>query len=226
MCGIVGYTGNKDAVEVLLCGLSKLEYRGYDSAGISVFEDNKINTIKTKGRLSVLEEKINNVGKPSSNCGIGHTRWATHGEPSDVNSHPHGNDKISLVHNGIIENYLHLKSMLTKQGYTFDSQTDTETVVKLLDYYYDGDPLAAIRKVISDVKGSYALGIVFSDFPGKIFAVRKVRPAGILRPMRPVRHGGGTRRAGRKRKNYAGHFFKVLSKKSATSLHERRRSGS
>ncbi len=176
MCGIVGYTGNKNAVDILLGGLKKLEYRGYDSAGISVFDNDKIRTIKSKGCLAVLEKKINNVGKPQSNCGIGHTRWATHGEPSDVNSHPHGSDKISIVHNGIIENYLHLKSVLKEKGYTFDSQTDTESVAKLLDYYYDGDPVKAIKKVISDVKGSYALGIVFCDFPNKIFAVRKDSP--------------------------------------------------
>lgn len=176
MCGIVGYVGKNNAVDVLIDGLSKLEYRGYDSAGVSVFENDDIKTIKSKGRLKVLEDKIEAQGHPDTTCGIGHTRWATHGEPSDINSHPHGNDKISIVHNGIIENYIHLKSVLTEKGYNFVSETDTESVAKLLDYYYDGNPFETIKKVIADVKGSYALGIVFKDFPNKIFAVRKDSP--------------------------------------------------
>lgn len=176
MCGIVGYVGERNAAEILLDGLRKLEYRGYDSAGISVFENNEIKTVKTKGRLSALADKINDSGAIDSVCGIGHTRWATHGEPSDVNSHPHTSGRVSIVHNGIIENYIHLRSVLTKKGFDFVSQTDTESVVKLLDYYYDGDPIKAIKKAASEIKGSYALGVMFSDLPGKIYALRKDSP--------------------------------------------------
>ena len=176
MCGIVGYVGQRQAAEVLLDGLKKLEYRGYDSAGIAVLSDNKIVTIKTKGRLKQLEEKMSEVGVPQGTCGIGHTRWATHGEPSDVNSHPHGNARLTIVHNGIIENYMELKEKLVRKGYEFLSQTDTEVVAKLLDYYYKGDPMEAIRRVITAVKGSYALGILFRDFPEEIFALRKDSP--------------------------------------------------
>ena len=132
MCGIVGYVGCKDCADVLVDALSKLEYRGYDSAGIAVFENEKIVVEKTKGRLADLTEKMTKGHKPAGHCGIGHTRWATHGEPSDVNSHPHGNAKISIVHNGIIENYIKLKAFLTDKGYVFESQTDTETVAKLI----------------------------------------------------------------------------------------------
>lgn len=176
MCGIVGYTGTKNAIDVLLDGLQKLEYRGYDSAGIAFFFENNINMIKSKGRLLALREKIDSIGNVSSFCGIGHTRWATHGEPSDVNSHPHGNQKISIVHNGIIENYLEIKSKLISKGYSFESETDTETISKLLEYYYSGDPVSALTKVLQKLRGSYALGVVFSDFPNKIFAVRKDSP--------------------------------------------------
>lgn len=181
MCGIVGYVGMNDTTGVLIEGLKKLEYRGYDSAGISVIQDGKIATVKSKGRLDNLEKKINEVGTPIGICGIGHTRWATHGEPSDINSHPHGDSRISIVHNGIIENYLQIKSYLIEKGYEFLSETDTECVAKLLDYYYDGDPVETIIKVISKIKGSYALGIVFKDFPDRIFATRKDAPliAGI-----------------------------------------------
>ena len=176
MCGIVGYAGNRDSSTVLVDGLKKLEYRGYDSAGIAVFEDNVIKVVKAKGRLTDLEEKMKEVGRPKGHCGIGHTRWATHGEPSDINSHPHGSKTLSIVHNGIIENYLELKEKLLRKGYTFLSETDTEVVAKLLDYYYKGDPIGAVLRVIQAVKGSYALGIIFKDFPDKIYAVRKDSP--------------------------------------------------
>jgi len=176
MCGIVGYIGTKAAADVLVDGLRKLEYRGYDSAGISVFEHSKIEVIKAKGRLDNLEEKLKNQGKPMGTVGIGHTRWATHGEPSDVNSHPQGNERVTIVHNGIIENYLPLKEKLIAKGYTFQSETDTEVVAVLLDYYYNGDPVATISTVIKKIKGSYALGIMFLDCPDKIFAVRKDGP--------------------------------------------------
>lgn len=176
MCGIVGYVGERDCTDVLLDSLSKLEYRGYDSAGIAVFERDKITVEKSKGKISDLEAKMANDGRPSGKCGIGHTRWATHGEPSDINSHPHGNKRISIVHNGIIENYKQIKEFLIEQGYGFESETDTETVAKLIDYYYDGDPVNTIIRTIEEIKGSYALGIVFRDFPGRIFAVRKDSP--------------------------------------------------
>lgn len=176
MCGIVGYIGNRDASEILVDGLRKLEYRGYDSSGIAVFESGDIKVVKAKGRLDDLQARMDEVGTPKGCCGIGHTRWATHGEPSDVNSHPHGNKVLSIVHNGIIENYLELKAKLISKGYVFESATDTETVAKLLDYYYKGNPFQALQKVIQAVKGSYALGIVFKDHPEQIFAVRKDSP--------------------------------------------------
>lgn len=166
MCGIVGYAGPRDCTDVLISALSKLEYRGYDSAGIAVFENGKIAVEKTKGRLKDLEDKMARRTPPSGTCGIGHTRWATHGEPSDINSHPHGNKRVSIVHNGIIENYIKLKAFLTEKGYEFISDTDTEIVAKLLDYYYNGNPVETIARVISEIEGSYALGIIFSDFPG------------------------------------------------------------
>lgn len=176
MCGIVGYVGKRDCTDVLINALSKLEYRGYDSAGIAVFEDGKITVEKTKGRLRDLEEKLEQGHRPQGHCGIGHTRWATHGEPSDINSHPHGNKKITIVHNGIIENYIKLKSFLMEKGYEFVSETDTETVAKLLDFYYNGNPLETIAKILGEIEGSYALGIAFADFPDRIFAVRKESP--------------------------------------------------
>ncbi len=176
MCGIVGYVGNRNCSDVLVDTLSKLEYRGYDSAGIAVFERNKIRVEKCQGKLENLVNKIESEGKPEGECGIGHTRWATHGEPSDINSHPHGNKRVSIVHNGIIENYAKIKEFLMEQGYGFESQTDTETVAKLLDYHYNGDPIDTIIKVISEIEGSYALGILFRDFPDKIYAVRKDSP--------------------------------------------------
>ena len=176
MCGIVGYVGDRECADVLVDGLRKLEYRGYDSAGIAVFEKDKIRVEKSKGKLIDLENKMSNEGKPHGHCGIGHTRWATHGEPSDINSHPHGNKRVTIVHNGIIENYKQIKDFLIGQGYGFESETDTETVAKLLDYYYNGDPIETIGKMIDKVEGSYALGILFRDFPDKIFAVRKDSP--------------------------------------------------
>lgn len=178
MCGIVGYVGNRDCTDVLVDALSKLEYRGYDSAGIAVFENGKIVVEKTKGRLADLSKKMEEGHKPVGNCGIGHTRWATHGEPSDVNSHPHGNARITIVHNGIIENYLKIKNFLMDKGYVFESETDTETVAKLLDYYYntEHEPVKTITRVLADIEGSYGLGIIFADYPDRIYAVRKDSP--------------------------------------------------
>lgn len=176
MCGIVGYVGYRDCTDVLMNALSKLEYRGYDSAGIAVFENEEIKVAKSKGRLADLEEKMKNTYKPSGNSGIGHTRWATHGEPSDINSHPHSGERVTIVHNGIIENYKALKNFLVKEGRCFKSDTDTEVVAQLLDYYYDGDPIATIAKVTKELEGSYALGIIFADFPDTVFAIRCESP--------------------------------------------------
>ncbi len=177
MCGIVGYAGPKDCVDILLDTLSKLEYRGYDSAGIAVFDDGDIKVVKHQGKLAYLIELLKKEGRPRGNVGIGHTRWATHGEPSDINSHPQSGKRVSIVHNGIIENYAQIKEFLIDKGYTFESQTDTETVAKLLDYYYDGDdPLNTVSRALRDIRGSYALGIIFKDYPDKIYAVRKDSP--------------------------------------------------
>lgn len=176
MCGIVGYVGDRDCADVLVDALSKLEYRGYDSAGIAVVEKGVIKVEKCKGRLANLVDKMAVDGKPKGHCGIGHTRWATHGEPSDINSHPHGNKRVSIVHNGIIENYKQIKDFLIEEGYSFVSETDTETVAKLLDYYYVDDPVDTIIKVLAEIKGSYALGIMFHDYPDTVFAVRKESP--------------------------------------------------
>lgn len=177
MCGIVGYIGNDQAIPVLLNGLSKLEYRGYDSAGISIYDDG-IHTIKAKGRLANLAERIQEKGELPSHIGIGHTRWATHGAPSDVNSHPHNsqNGKFSVVHNGIIENYLELKAFLQEKGYRFQSETDTEVVAQLLEYCYDGDMISTTRKLLEKVRGAYALGILCSEHPDTLIAVRKDSP--------------------------------------------------
>ncbi len=176
MCGIVGFTGKLSAKEVLLNGLERLEYRGYDSAGISVFTpEQKIVTCKTMGRISNLKEAVKTVDD-NAKCGIGHTRWATHGVPSDVNAHPHATEKLSLVHNGIIENYLEISNFLTEKGYTFISQTDTEIASKLVDYYYNGDAFEAIKKACEMFEGAYAFAIVFYDKPGEIFATRKNSP--------------------------------------------------
>ena len=178
MCGIVGYVGKQQAAPVLLDGLSKLEYRGYDSAGIAVFSDSEINVKKAKGRLQILSDMIDGGNAVCGNMGIGHTRWATHGEPSDVNSHPHisSSGKFAVVHNGIIENYLELKKKLTSKGVEFVSETDTEVVAHLFEYYYDGDVVDALIKVIQRVEGSYALGIISADNPDEFIAVRKASP--------------------------------------------------
>ena len=178
MCGIVGYIGTCQAAPVLLDGLSKLEYRGYDSAGIAVYDGNKIQMQKAMGRLKVLNELTHDGATLPGTVGIGHTRWATHGEPSDVNAHPHFNkeESIIVVHNGIIENYLKLKKKLMSKGYEFLSETDTEVIAHMLDYYYNGDPLATITKVMHRMEGSYALGILFRDYPDEVYAVRKDSP--------------------------------------------------
>ena len=178
MCGIVGYIGKQQAAPVILEGLAKLEYRGYDSAGMAVFDGEKIQITKAVGRLKVLEELTHAGATMPGTVGIGHTRWATHGAPSDVNSHPHYNEQgtIAVVHNGIIENYLPLKAKLESKGYHFVSDTDTEVVAHLIDYYYKGNPLEAILKVMHRVQGSYALGIMFTEHPDEIFAVRKDSP--------------------------------------------------
>ncbi len=179
MCGIVGYIGKKQAAPIILDGLSKLEYRGYDSAGMAVYDGNgKINITKSVGRLKVLENLTRGGETMPGVCGIGHTRWATHGVPSNTNAHPHFNEAetITVVHNGIIENYLQLRKMLTERGYKFVSETDTEVLAHLLDYYYKGNPLEAVTKVLHRVEGSYALGILFADCPDQIFAARKDSP--------------------------------------------------
>ena len=182
MCGIVGFTGRHQAAPILLDGLSKLEYRGYDSAGIAVRDgEGETEVIKAKGRLKVLSEKTNGGETVPGTCGIGHTRWATHGEPSENNAHPHMTDdgNIVAVHNGIIENYQELKNKLTRKGYTFYSETDTEVAVKLIDYYYknyEGTPVDAITHSMVRIRGSYALAIMFKDYPGEIYVARKDSP--------------------------------------------------
>ncbi len=183
MCGIVGFTGRKQAAPILLDGLEKLEYRGYDSAGIAVSGTEgdagpSIEIVKAKGRLKVLREMTDDGRSVPGTCGIGHTRWATHGEPSVVNSHPQfAKDKrVAVVHNGIIENYQEIREKLVREGYSFVSATDTETAAHLLDKYYDKDPIEAISRLMFHVHGSYALGILFADRPGEIYAVRKDSP--------------------------------------------------
>lgn len=182
MCGIVGFVGEQPAAPILLSGLEKLEYRGYDSAGIAVRNEKtgKISVVKAKGRLKILCEKTDGGKAVRGTCGIGHTRWATHGEPSENNAHPHCTEdqSVVLVHNGIIENYQELKEKLQKSGYTFYSQTDTEIAVKLVDYYYKktGTPLEALTRAMLRIRGSYAFGVMFHDYPGKLFAARKDSP--------------------------------------------------
>ena len=182
MCGIVGYVGEEQAAPILLSGLEKLEYRGYDSAGIAVRNeaDGNIEIVKAKGRLRILSEKTDGGMAVPGTCGIGRTRWATHGEPSENNAHPHcsADRSVVLVHNGIIENYQELKDKLLKSGYTFYSQTDTEIAVKLVDYYYKktGTPLEALTRTMLRIRGSYAFGVMFHDCPGRIFAARKDSP--------------------------------------------------
>ena len=178
MCGIVGYIGTEQAAPLILDGLSKLEYRGYDSAGIAVFDGEKIITQKAVGRLKILENLTCGGERLKGFSGIGHTRWATHGAPSEKNAHPHRNKTgtIAVVHNGIIENYSILKKKMQNKGYEFISDTDTEVLAHLLDYYYQGNPLETIIKVLHRVEGSYALGIMFADHPEAIYAVRKDSP--------------------------------------------------
>ena len=176
MCGIVGYAGKRSAQDVLLDGLEKLEYRGYDSAGVALAQEGGIRVVKSKGRLDALRQKLAVQALAESSCGIGHTRWATHGEPSDVNSHPHSTPRVSIVHNGIIENYGALKERLAARGYTFESETDTEVLVKLIDSCYHGEPLQALHEALGMVRGSYALAVLFKDFPDTIFAVKKESP--------------------------------------------------
>ena len=182
MCGIVGFTGDHQAAPILLDGLSKLEYRGYDSAGIAVRDGGKeTRVIKAKGRLKGLAEKTNNGESVPGTCGIGHTRWATHGEPSENNAHPHISDdgNVVAVHNGIIENYQELKDKLLRKGYTFYSETDTEVAVKLIDYYYkkyEGTPVDAINHSMVRIRGSYAMAIMFKDYPEEIYVARKDSP--------------------------------------------------
>ena len=176
MCGIVGYVGKRSAQDVLLDGLEKLEYRGYDSAGVALALDGGIRVVKSKGRLTQLRQKLAAQALAQSFCGIGHTRWATHGEPSDVNSHPHSTPRVSIVHNGIIENYGILKERLIAKGYTFESETDTEVLVKLIDSCYTGDPLRALQEALAKVRGSYALAVLFRDRPDTVFAVKRESP--------------------------------------------------
>ena len=176
MCGIVGYAGKRSAQDVLLDGLEKLEYRGYDSAGVALAQEGGIRVVKSKGRLDALRQKLAVQALAESSCGIGHTRWVTHGEPSDVNSHPHSTPRVSIVHNGIIENYGALKERLAARGYTFESETDTEVLVKLIDSCYHGEPLQALHEALGMVRGSYALAVLFKDFPDTIFAVKKESP--------------------------------------------------
>lgn len=182
MCGIVGFTGERQAAPILLDGLSKLEYRGYDSAGIAIRNGSEaVTVIKAKGKLEVLKKMTNDGEAVSGSCGIGHTRWATHGEPSTLNAHPHSSDdnNVVAVHNGIIENYQELREKLTKSGYSFNSQTDTEVAVKLIDYYfkkYGQGPVDSIARAMIRIRGSYALCVMFNDFPGEIYTARKDSP--------------------------------------------------
>ncbi len=178
MCGIVGYIGFHEAAPILLEGLGKLEYRGYDSAGLAVYDGEKINVIKTKGKIKNLRALCHEGTDLKGTVGIGHTRWATHGAPSDVNAHPHMNsgENISVVHNGIIENYMALKKRLERKGYTFQSETDTEVVAQMMDYYFDGDILSTVAKVLTRLEGSYSLGILCADNPDEIIAAKKDSP--------------------------------------------------
>ncbi len=178
MCGIVGYTGSRQAAPILLDGLQRLEYRGYDSAGIAVNDGEKIDIVKSMGRLAVLRAKCDDGLSVSGSVGIGHTRWATHGKPSDVNSHPHvsENGRIAIVHNGIIENFAPLKEMLTNRGRVFKSETDTEVAAQLIDYYYKGDILDAVARAVRELEGSYALGIICADDPDTLVAVKSHAP--------------------------------------------------
>ncbi|MBR4304501.1 MAG: glutamine--fructose-6-phosphate transaminase (isomerizing), partial [Clostridia bacterium] len=177
MCGIVGYAGGKRAVPVLLNGLYKLEYRGYDSAGVALLEDGDITVIKTKGRINTLDQKLQETPS-SSRCGIGHTRWATHGEPSDINAHPHVSDngKVALVHNGILENYIEIRDMLKNSGYTVKSQTDSEVAAHLFQMYYKGDPIATTLELGRRLRGAFAFAIITADRPDEMFCTRRDNP--------------------------------------------------
>lgn len=183
MCGIIGYTGENEALPVLISGLRALEYRGYDSAGVALAGNDGIETVKAKGRIDILEKKLGSRPQRSSFCGIGHTRWATHGSPSDINAHPHSTDSLSLVHNGIIENYAEIEAKLKALGYTFISETDTEAAAKLVDHFYKEtkDPLKAIFSATALLRGSYAFGVIFRDLPGKIYAIRHDSPLIVAR---------------------------------------------
>ena len=176
MCGIVGYVGENNSVDILMNGLYSLEYRGYDSAGISIVENDNIKTFKSEGKIENLQNILDKVKIEKSNIGIGHTRWATHGAPSDINAHPHSTARLSLVHNGIIENYKDIKNELIKNGYKFVSETDTEVAANLIDSLYDGNPLLAIKKAIEIIEGSYAFAIIFKDKLDKVYAIRKGAP--------------------------------------------------
>ncbi len=178
MCGVVGYVGHKDAAPLILDALEKLEYRGYDSTGIAICHDGSIKLDKAKGRLSVLRERTHEGADLPGHMGIGHTRWATHGEPNDVNAHPHlsHSGRVALVHNGIIENYTELRNMLLQKGYRFSSETDTEIVVQLIDSLYHGDPVHAVREAVNMLVGAFSLTIIFADYQDRIFAVRKDSP--------------------------------------------------
>ena len=182
MCGIVGYTGRRQAAPVLLKGLSRLEYRGYDSAGMVVRNGSDApEVVKAKGRLRVLAEKTNDGNALAGNCGVGHTRWATHGEPNEINAHPHVSDDMNVVgvHNGIVENYQELRDKLVRKGYSFYSQTDTEVLIKTVDYYYKKygmGPTNVLAKTMVRVRGSYALAVMFKDYPGEIFVASKDSP--------------------------------------------------
>ena len=178
MCGIVGYTGSQEAAPILLDGLKKLEYRGYDSAGVAVLHGHQIAVSKVTGRIANLCEKTDDGKNCPGTTGIGHTRWATHGAPTDTNAHPHmSNDgKFAVVHNGIIENYIALREELISKGYRFESQTDTEVVVHLIEMYYTGDLKKAVIRASSRLQGSYALGVVCSDMPEKVYVAREASP--------------------------------------------------
>ncbi|MDR3149414.1 MAG: glutamine--fructose-6-phosphate aminotransferase, partial [Oscillospiraceae bacterium] len=178
MCGIVGYCGGQQAAPILLYGLERLEYRGYDSAGLCVDTNGKLTTVKASGKLKNLIALTNSGTTLNGVCGIGHTRWATHGVPTDTNAHPHVSDggRIAVVHNGIIENFRELRAFLEKQGVTFTSETDTEAAAQLIDYYYDGDLIDAVQRAVHQLEGSYALGIICRDLPDTLVAVKKDSP--------------------------------------------------
>ena len=178
MCGIMGYVGCEDAEDIIIKGLHALEYRGYDSAGISISSEKGTFTVKCVGRVSSLEERLRKLKKIKGSCGIGHTRWATHGKPSEINAHPHSSNSLTLVHNGIIENYVELKNELTEVGYSFVSETDTECLAHLLDHCFlkRKDPISAIRQTVSRLKGSYAFAVIFDSYPNEIYALRKDNP--------------------------------------------------